>query len=82
LADLAVLSQDYFGVPEEQIKSIESVMTIVGGRVVFAAAPFERYAPTPLPVSPDWSPPLLPGRASAPVSPASFAGIGCPCSVF
>jgi predicted amidohydrolase YtcJ len=56
LADLSVLSADYFSIPEEQIKSLESVLTIVGGRVVFAAAEFERLGPPPLPVSPDWSP--------------------------
>ena len=51
-----MLSADYFSIPEEQIKSLESVLTIVGGRVVFAAAEFERLGPPPLPVSPDWSP--------------------------
>jgi hypothetical protein len=56
LADLAVLSADYFSIPEEQIKSLESILTIVGGRVVYAAAEFERLGPPPLPVSPDWSP--------------------------
>jgi predicted amidohydrolase YtcJ len=56
LADLAVLSADYFSVPEEEIKGIESVLTLVGGKVVYGAAEFERLAPPPLPVSPDWSP--------------------------
>ena len=56
LADLSVLSADYFSIPEEQIKHLESVLTIVGGRVVFAAGEFERLGPPPLPVSPDWSP--------------------------
>jgi hypothetical protein len=56
LADLAVLSADYFSVPEEQIKSLESVLRIVGGQVVYAAAEFDRLGPPPLPVSPDWSP--------------------------
>src|SRR5438094_778933 len=56
LADLAVLSADYFSIPEEQIKQLESVLTIVGGRVVYAAAPFAKLAPPPLPISPDWSP--------------------------
>src|SRR5262249_43647623 len=32
-ADLAVLSADYLTVPEEEIKSIESVLTVVGGDV-------------------------------------------------
>ena len=56
LADLAVLSADYFSVPEEEIKRIESVLTVVGGKVVYGAGEFERLAPPPLPVSPDWSP--------------------------
>ena len=43
LADLAVLSADYFAVPEEEIKRIESVLTIVGGKVVYAAAPFKQF---------------------------------------
>jgi predicted amidohydrolase YtcJ len=39
-ADLAILSHDYLTVPEDQIRRIESVLTLVGGRVVHAAAPF------------------------------------------
>jgi predicted amidohydrolase YtcJ len=56
LADLAMLSADYFSVPDEVIKRIESVLTIVGGKVVYGAGEFERLALPPLPVSPDWSP--------------------------
>ena len=56
LADLAVLSADYFTIPEEEIKGIESVLTIVGGKVVYGAAEFGSLAPPPLPVSPGWSP--------------------------
>ena len=56
LADLAVLSADYFSIPEEQIKQLASVLTITGGKVVYAAAPFAKLAPPQLPVSPDWSP--------------------------
>jgi hypothetical protein len=41
LADLAVLSKDYLSVPVEQINSIESLLTMVGGNVVYAAGPFE-----------------------------------------
>jgi predicted amidohydrolase YtcJ len=43
LADLAVLSKDYLAVPVDQVGTIESVLTMVGGRVVYAAAPFEEY---------------------------------------
>ena len=39
-ADLAVLSHDYLTAPEEQLRRIESVLTLVGGRVVHASAPF------------------------------------------
>jgi predicted amidohydrolase YtcJ len=56
LADLAVLSADYFSVPEEEIKHLESVLTIVGGKIVYATAEFSKLAPQALPVSPDWSP--------------------------
>jgi predicted amidohydrolase YtcJ len=37
-ADLVVTDRDYLTVPADQIKDIKSVMTIVGGRVVFDAA--------------------------------------------
>jgi predicted amidohydrolase YtcJ len=56
LADLAVLSADYFAVPEDEIRGIVSLLTIVGGRVVYGAEEFGGLAPPPLPVSPDWSP--------------------------
>jgi len=56
LADMSVLSADYFSVPEEEIKAIESVLTIVGGKVVYAAEEFAQLAPPSLPISPDWSP--------------------------
>ena len=56
LADLAVLSGDYFSIPEEEIKHLESVLTIVGGKVVYASEEFSKLAPPALPVSPDWSP--------------------------
>jgi hypothetical protein len=56
LADLAVLSADYFSIPEEEIKRLESVLTIVGGKVVYATEEFSKLAPPALPVSPSWSP--------------------------
>jgi len=55
-ADLAILSADYFSIPEDEIKGLESVVTIVGGRVVYAAGPYSKLAPPPLPVAPDWLP--------------------------
>ncbi|MBR0757141.1 amidohydrolase [Bradyrhizobium jicamae] len=40
LADLAVLSADYMTAPVKEIGKIRSVMTMVGGKVVYAAGPF------------------------------------------
>jgi predicted amidohydrolase YtcJ len=40
LADLAVLSDDYFTVPVSDIAKIKSLLTVVGGRIVYVAGPF------------------------------------------
>ncbi|WP_422928092.1 amidohydrolase [Singulisphaera sp. PoT] len=56
LGDLAVLSADYFAVPEADIKGIQSLLTVVGGKVVHGSGAFGSIAPKPLPVMPDWSP--------------------------
>jgi predicted amidohydrolase YtcJ len=54
--DLAILTDDYFSVPEEEISGIESVLTVVGGRIVHAVGEYSGMA-EPLPaVSPSWSP--------------------------
>ncbi len=56
LADLAVLSADYFSVPESDIPHLRSVLTVLGGKVVFGEGDYERLAP-PIPrPMPDWSP--------------------------
>ena len=39
-ADLVVLSDDYLSVTEEKIRKIESVLTLLGGKVVHAAGAF------------------------------------------
>ena len=73
LADLAVLSADFFSVEEEAIKSIESVLTVVGGQIVYGAAEFTALGPPPLPVLPEWSPvQKVPGhyRKAAPAAQA------------
>ena len=54
--DLALLSADFFYIPEEEIRELESVLTIVGGKVVYATEEFSKLSPPDLPVSPDWSP--------------------------
>lgn len=55
-ADLAILAEDYMTVPASRISQMQSVLTMVGGKVVHGAAGFARLAPPPLPVSPDWLP--------------------------
>ena len=39
LADLVVMDRDYLTVPADQIKDIKSVMTMVGGKVVYESHP-------------------------------------------
>lgn len=56
LADLALLTEDFFAVPEERIGGIESVLTLLGGRVVHGAEEFAGLAPPLPPAAPDWSP--------------------------
>jgi predicted amidohydrolase YtcJ len=45
LADLAVLSDDYFSVPVSRIAKITSLLTMVGGKIVYAAGPFSDLDP-------------------------------------
>jgi predicted amidohydrolase YtcJ len=40
LADLAVLTKDYLTAPTDEIGGIESLLTMVGGRIVYAAGPY------------------------------------------
>ena len=75
LADLVVLSKDYFSVAEEEIKGIESVLTVVDGKVVYAAGHFSPLAPPPIPVLPEWSPVVkVPGHYRS--APPATAKIG------
>ncbi|WP_374583224.1 amidohydrolase [Pseudoduganella sp.] len=55
-ADLVVLPKDYFSIPEAEIKTLESALTVVNGRIVHAAGDFARYAPEAPPIQPEWSP--------------------------
>lgn len=55
-ADLAVLSMDYMTVPEDDIKKIESVLTVVDGKIVYGAEEFASLMPSLPPIKPDWSP--------------------------
>ena len=56
LADLALLSGDYFAVPEDEIVHLRSVLTVLGGKVVHGDGDYAPLAPElPAPL-PDWSP--------------------------
>lgn len=54
--DLAILSDDFLSVPEDVIPGIESVLTVVGGRIVYATAEYEGLDEAVPPVTPEWSP--------------------------
>ena len=56
LGDIAVLDRDYFGIAEDQIQDVVSVLTVVAGRVVYGAQRFADLAPALPPASPGWSP--------------------------
>ncbi len=47
LADLAVLSKDYMKAPLEDIGRIESLLTMVGGKIVYAAGPYAGFEESP-----------------------------------
>jgi predicted amidohydrolase YtcJ len=55
-ADFVVLPEDYFKVDAERIKRLESVLTVVNGKVVYGAGPYAPLAPQLPAVSPAWSP--------------------------
>ena len=56
LADFAVLTNDYFRIPADEIKHLESQLTVVGGEIVHASHDFQSLAPPPLPAALDWAP--------------------------
>ncbi|HEY2256707.1 MAG TPA: amidohydrolase [Variovorax sp.] len=57
LADLIVPDRDFFACPESEIADTTSLLTIVGGKVVYGAAEFASHDDSaPPPAMPDWSP--------------------------
>jgi hypothetical protein len=75
-----VLTDDYLAVPEDEIKQIESVLTVVGGKIVHATEEFSSHAPPVLPVMPEWSPVKVFGGYGAPLDLAKAARAGVPVS--
>ena len=79
-ADLAVLSDDLMTVPDDRIRSITSLMTVVGGRIVFADGEFAAHNPPLPPASPDWSVNALfasPAERDVPQAPAAMQMRAC-----
>jgi predicted amidohydrolase YtcJ len=56
LADLAVLSDDYMTVAEDEIPHLSAVLTLLGGKVVHGQGEYDKLAPVLPPPMPDWSP--------------------------
>lgn len=57
LADLVVPDRDFFACPESDIPDTTSLLTIVGGNVVYGAGTFAAWDDSGLPPAmPDWSP--------------------------
>src|SRR5919106_213052 len=56
LADMVVLSGDYFEMPVDNIRGLESMLTMVGGKVVYGAGQYERLAPPAPRPAQDWLP--------------------------
>ena len=87
LADLCVPDRDYFSCAEADIADTTSELTIVGGRVVYAAGRFTTLDDNgPPPAMPDWSPVrtfggygawLEPKAAGQALRMAAVANCGC-----
>ncbi|NNP70010.1 amidohydrolase [Acinetobacter sp. Ac_5812] len=88
LADLIVLSDDYFAVEDDEIQWIESVLTVMNGKIVYAGAEFKDQDPSIPPASPDWSPVKRFGgqwrrsenRNAPSLSPLQSSSATCACS--
>jgi predicted amidohydrolase YtcJ len=55
-ADFVLLNKDYFTIPDDEIKTISSLLTVVDGRVVFGADEYKSLSPKLPETLPVWSP--------------------------
>ena len=55
-ADFAILDRDYLKIPDSEIRDIQSNLTAVGGKVVFAQNQFADSNPELPTLKPNWSP--------------------------
>jgi predicted amidohydrolase YtcJ len=82
LADLVVPDRDFFGCPEDDIADTTSLLTIVGGRVVYGSGEFSSLDDVDVPAAmPEWSPVRTYGGygawAQPRVAPAAPVACGC-----
>ncbi|PJR04080.1 amidohydrolase [Avrilella dinanensis] len=56
LADFALLNKDFFTIPEDEIKTISSVLTVLDGRIVFGEEEYSKLSPKLPETLPTWSP--------------------------
>ncbi|MDX2289924.1 MAG: amidohydrolase [Hyphomicrobiaceae bacterium] len=71
-ADLAVLSADYMSIAPAEIRRINSVLTVVGGKIAYGEGDYASLSPPMPPASPSWSP------VNSVASPAARADAGQP----
>ncbi|AIF48088.1 amidohydrolase [Dyella japonica] len=90
LADLIVPDRDFFACPEADIADTTSLLTIVGGRVVYGSGGFSQYEDVTVPPAmPEWSPVRAYGgygawaqqRQASPVAERVACGCGHACGV-
>jgi predicted amidohydrolase YtcJ len=55
-ADMVILSNDYFTATTTDVKKITSIMTVVNGKIVYAAGPYQNQCPPIARAIPEWSP--------------------------
>jgi predicted amidohydrolase YtcJ len=56
LADMIVPDKDFYACAESEIWDLSSELTLVGGKIVYAAGTFASHDLPPPPAMPDWSP--------------------------
>jgi len=87
LADLMVPDRDFFACAESEIADTTSLLTVVGGKVVYGAGDFAGLDEAPPPAMPDWSPVRRYGgyaawgeRDGAPLQAAMLRNVACGCA--
>jgi len=86
LADLVVPDRDFYSCPEDEIADTTSLLTVLGGRIVYAAGQFAVHDVLPPPAMPDWSPVRAYGgyaawgKATVARVPLQAAAASCGCS--